>query len=301
MKKLMMFAAAMTIVSGAYAQCSDPDIDPTFLSCITTYNVKMNLRTVSGKAFKSDTIVDTGLCSDDLSVSVSGCIRVPKVPLVLDGYLIVCGCDCDALRQADTCWLFLGSKKLQSVLVTTEDSDASFAFDWIHQIGANGKSAETSWSLLTGVAEEDGEIYDGDYRSLIGRLSLVGTGFGTYNMKHDLFTSFSGGTVGWLFEPRCLLKKDCVPAGYFDCFEYFSGLTEDGDWIGPDEELFQPGAIYGTWAMKLNTKLSGRYDDEKFGVSTLLRKMFPAWAYSQYLQLNAFECLFDTSIDTGNY
>jgi len=119
MKKLMMFAAAMTIVGGAYAQCADPVLE----NCMAVYNVKMNLKTVAFKGKAQE-------CDDAI------CVRYPKVGLVLDGYLILCSCDCDGLTDADNATIFLGNKKLQSVLIND-----TFAFDWLHVLG-NGKQAE---------------------------------------------------------------------------------------------------------------------------------------------------------------
>ena len=255
MKKLMMFAAAMTIVGGAYAQCSDPD--PIDSDCMLTYNVKMNLKTVSGKAYKGTV---SNPCADDMPVSA--CIRFPKVGLALDGYLFVCGCDCDDLADTEDCFIFLGNKKLQTTLNVDE-----FGFDFVHILG-NGKSAEASWALYT----------DGDFKELIGPLQMIGTGFGTFNPKlnNGVFTSFSGATVGWIMEPICILSKDCDVADYYLC----DGTLENED----------PSILYGTWAMKLNTKFSGRKAGSN--ISALLRAAFPTWAYNQFSTSGAFDCAF---------
>jgi|GEM_PF-2019769 len=251
MKKLMMFAAAMTIVGGAYAQCSDPD--PIDRDCMLTYNVKMNLRTVTGKG--ATTVVGGSACTDgDI---VSGCIRYPRVGLVLEGYLFVCGCECDDLVEAEC--LLLGNKKLRTTL-----TDVDFAFDFIHILG-NGKSAEASWALEA----------DGDFEGLIGPLSLAGTGFGTFNPKRGVFTSFSGATVGYLEEPICIAFNDCVPAFYWLC----DGELDDAD----------PSIIYGTWGMKLNTRLSGWTPGSN--TSAVLMAAFPTWAYNQFLASGAFDCI----------
>jgi len=254
MKKLMMFAAAMTIVGGAYAQCSDPEI--ILGNCMMTYNVKMNLRTVSGKAFAGATIKDP--CGETEEIAGT-CIRYPKVGLVLEGYLFLCVCDCEALGEATECELFLGNKKLRSMLSISE-----FGFDWIHILG-NGKQAEASWGLLT----------DGDFTDQIGPLALQGTGFGAFNKKNQVFTSFSGGTTGWLLEPRCL--SSCDNASYWLC----DGLL--------DEE--EPSVIYGTWAMKLNTKLSGSKAGNNFG--SVVKLAFPTWALEQI----DFDCI---DVEEGN-
>jgi len=255
MKKLMMFAAAMTIVGGAYAQCSDPDVIDT--DCLLTYNVKMNLRTVTGKAVKGT--ISQDLCSD--GVAVAGCVRIPKVGLGLQGYLFVCDCGCEALGDSDDTLLFLGNSKLKTTLFTDE-----FEFDWMHILG-NGKSSETSWTLTT----------DGDYRDVIGPMSLWGTGFGTVGVKQGVtvFTGFSGGVVGFLAEPRCLAAgaNNCEIAGYWLC---------DGEL-----EFDDPSVIYGTWAMKLNPKLSGIKAGSNF--SAVLRKAFPGWAYAQFAEEDRFD------------
>jgi len=256
MKKLMMFAAAMTIVGGAYAQCGDPD--PIDRDCMLTYNVKMNLRTVTGRALKHVTAPD--LCGE--GTVTGGCVRFPKVALTLEGYLFVCGCECDMLEEADETWLFLGNKKLQTTLQL-----GSFEFEFLHILG-NGKSAEAAWTL---------EV-DDDNKGLIGPFDLTGTGFGTFNTKQNLYTAFSGGTVGYLYVPQCIAPgaQSCETAGYWIC---------DGSF-----EFEDASVIYGTWGMKLNTKLSGYVAGAN--TSAMLRKAFPTWAYTQFLNDGAFEPLF---------
>ena len=250
MKKLMMFAAAMTIVGGAYAQCNDPEI--ILGDCMLTYNVKMNLRTVTGKGYKA---IQQNVCKED--EVEGGCIRFPRIGLTLDGYLFYCNCDCD-LVDADC--LALGNKKLQTMLTGVD-----FAFEFIHILG-NGKSAEASWALET----------TGDAKGLIGPIELAGTGFGTFNTKNNIFTGFSGMTVGYLAEPQCIALNDCEPAFYWLC---------DGTMDNEDASI-----IYGTWGMKLNTKFSGLKPAGNIG--TLLKAAFPAWAYAQFDAMEAFDCLF---------
>lgn len=241
MKKLLMFAAAMTIVGGAYAECSDPD--PVDSNCVAVYNVKMNLKTTTGKAYSSKTYN----ASDCSELEVGGCVRFPKAGLVLEGYLIICDCTCAGMEEADEDTLFIGNKKLQSVIIPD-----SFGFDFLHILG-NGKSAETSWKLE-----------GADYTGQIGPLALTGAGFGTYSTKYNVYSSFSGAAVGTLAEPVCL--GECEAAGYWLC---------DGSF-----ETTDPSVLFGTWGMKLNTKYSGaKYASN---ITALYNALFPAWAYNQF-------------------
>jgi len=242
MKKLMMFAAAMTIVGGAYAQCSDPVLE----NCMAVYNVKMNLKTVGFKTGKLNS------CDDAM------CVRWPKVGLVLEGYMVLCSCDCDGLTDADNATLFLGNKKLQSVLLND-----TFAFDFLHVLG-NGKQAEASWTYLS----------DTDYREIIGPMQLQGTGFGTFSPKYSTYTAFSGGVTGHLLNPRC--TADC--ADFENSFYWLCDGTEDDS---------DASVIYGTWGMKVNTKATGyKYSGR---TSQVMRALMPAWAFNQFAEAGAFD------------
>ena len=220
MKKLMMFAAAMTIVGGAFAQCViQPDVE-----CAMVYNVKMNLRTVSGKT----TTVITGSASDCDLGTEAGCVRYPNFPYAVQGYLVTtdCDCTCDAISSAEA---FLWAPRLKSTLAGE--------FDWaiLHVLGKQN-TAEAAWEF---------EGID----SVLGPMTLAGAGFGSYSKTAaygvGAYSAFSGSVVGALEEPACI--ADCLFAAYWLCDDLGTALEDDA------------GIIYGTWAMKLNASASKAY------------------------------------------
>ena len=186
MKKLMMFAAAMTIVGGAFAECEIPEITGT---CALVYNVKMNLRTVYGKA-SSGQIANAATCEVD---EFTACIRYPNLKYSVQGYLFTCDCECDAITEANS---VLGGVNIKSALWVDE-----WEWELLHVLG-NQTKAEAYWTL-TGAD------------SKMGPLTLTGAGFGSYSKKSSLFTSFSGTVVGQLLEPKCVAA--CEDAYYFWC------------------------------------------------------------------------------------
>ncbi|MCL2104975.1 MAG: hypothetical protein FWH21_07990 [Kiritimatiellaeota bacterium] len=219
MKKLMMFAAAMTIVGGAFAQCT-----PTQLDCALVYNVKLNLKTSMGKVAGGSL---ASLCSP--TVTTVACIRYPNYSYVIDGYIAICECECDSL--ADNAEVFSWNTKLRSI-----DPISVWEFDTLHVIG-NQTQAETTWGM-TGTDE------------IIGDFSLTGAGFGKFKKSGvQYFTSFSGYAAGQLDQPVCLINDNCDPAGYWYCDD----LTANG--FDDSEEA----PLFGTWAIKFNAAASKRY------------------------------------------
>ncbi|MCL1921157.1 MAG: hypothetical protein FWG50_08800 [Kiritimatiellaeota bacterium] len=232
MKKLMMFAAAMTIVGGAYAAPTNGDgSDGCSLSLdcegALVYNVKMNLRTVSGKAGKTSHAISACEIGTDVT-----CIRYPNFPYQVLGYLVACDCACDAIADAEA---VLWSPRLKSTLLGE--------FDWelLHVLGTK-KQAEAFWTF------EGTDNY-------LGPMELVGAGFGSYSASFSKFfgrpyLGFSGYVVGQLAEPVCLgvaaVEDGCEPAFYWFCEDMVLDNTE-------------PSIIYGSWAMKLNTAASKKY------------------------------------------
>jgi hypothetical protein len=115
MKKLMMIAAAMTIVGGAYAQCSDP----VLTDCSLVYDFKASLKSTVGKAASGD--------CEDL------CYRA-TASKSLKGYLYACeGCDCDAFQLAT---LTAYEKKSDETFVGVPE------WDFLNAIGKKSLDAE---------------------------------------------------------------------------------------------------------------------------------------------------------------
>lgn len=141
MKKLMMIAAAMTIVGGAYAQCSDP-VEGT---CSQVYDFKASLKTTVGKAASGD-------CADL-------CYRT-KSSISLKGYLYDCDCGCDAFLTAT---LLAYDKKADEVYVGTP------VWAFLNAIGKKSTDAEG----LFDVAFAQGTFTAGGFGTFDGKLGML--------------------------------------------------------------------------------------------------------------------------------
>jgi len=223
MKKLMMFAAAMTIVGGAFAADCAPETKP----CALVYYVKMNLRTSMGKG---GTTTSGSICEP--GVTAIACVRFPNYPYVINGVIATCDCLCDSFLSADAC---LWDPKFKTPVAIDE-------WTWtIHVIG-NKRTAEAYWDLAAS------DVAVG------GAFELFGAGFGAFNGKY--YTAFSGYAAGTLDNPICQRTLgtgndaiDCASAGYWDCVE--------GNLVAPGE--LEPAPLFGTWAIRLNPTASKRY------------------------------------------
>lgn len=87
MKKLMLIAAAVTIVGGAFAQCSDPEVT----NCSLVYDFKASLKTTAGKAYSGD--------CEDLCYRATGSKS-------FKGYIYTCECECTNFMYAATYYLY---------------------------------------------------------------------------------------------------------------------------------------------------------------------------------------------------
>ena len=174
MKKLMMFAAAMTIVGGAYASaCGDPQTK----TCALVYDFKANLKTTVAKAG-----YNKGDCEDV-------CYRTPG-SVSLKGYLYSCeGCDCDTFVEGMVLDAVAGKKNADYVIF--QESPA-----WIilNLIGKTRTQVETFWAV---------ELTDGGI--------LYMAGFGKTD-KTGLITAINGSAVGYTVGPDCINTSSCSEA-----------------------------------------------------------------------------------------
>jgi len=124
MKKLMMFAAAMTIVGGAFAQCELPTASN---ECALVYTFKASVKTTVAKA-KID--------CDEI------CYR-NKGSKSLKGYLYVCSCYCED---------FMGGSLWFEDTKTDEVFEGGLGWSILSRIGKKSMDAEGFW---TGGAQGD--------------------------------------------------------------------------------------------------------------------------------------------------
>jgi len=173
MKKLMMFAAAMTIVAGAYASdCGDCDDD---CSCSLVYEFKASVKTTIAK---------------DISDSCSSSCYRKCGSAKIKGYLYYCGaCDCEALAGM----LFVAKEtKYDDYVFGNSDAGVQPTWEILNLIGKSDTDVEALWSVSD---DESG-------------WSFTAAGCGKYDEKNDRIKSISGDLVGKGPGPSCELSCD---------------------------------------------------------------------------------------------
>ena len=180
MKKLMMFAAAMTIVGGAYA--ADCEREEEDRDCALVYDFKASLKTTSGSYSTLGNVFDPDTCDRG---TVTACFRKPG-KLNWGGVLYVCECGCEGFQTA---LLDVWNKKAKTI-------DAGLAPEWeiLNLLGKKGQAVEALWSV-------EGTGWE-----------LRMGGFGKYDGRARALRikSLSGYAVGSSIAPVCELQ--CLDA-----------------------------------------------------------------------------------------
>lgn len=220
MKKLMMFAAAMTIVGGAFAECEDPVIEQGY--CAMAWDVKISVKSTAPEALKGYTI--TNPCEDPEDID-PGCYRkIGKYSY--QGLLYTCECGCDEIEDA---LFYLWEKKAKRYLVY----DGALVWDFRNVVGKKQKDAEGFFTF-------DAIIPDaGEERAV----SFTAAGFGKWDSKYNRLKSLSGQIVGQGAPPNCS-GQVCEPAAAFLCIDLTNG----------DADL--PTAFAGTFSIKYSSSKS---------------------------------------------
>lgn len=155
MKKLMMFAAAMTIVGGAFAQCGDLPDDPV-LTCALVYDVKASLKTTTAK---SDSVEQD--CQDPLTL----CYR-KLASLSAKGFIYNCGC---CLTEGSSLLIWFGKSDVAY--------DVKVSFPILNAIGKDGKDAEGILAFgsedFTMMAAGFGKVKEYTLTSLSGQIGGI--------------------------------------------------------------------------------------------------------------------------------
>ena len=187
MKKLMMFAAAMTIVGGAFADCGDTVVVTN--NCSLVYDVKISAKTTVGKFLAGSVI--SGSCGD-ASTNEAVCYRVIG-SVSLKGFYTACDCDCaTSFMQPDvTLW---NPKAKVYVSVTSWD-----------------------WDVLNVIGKKNTEV-EGAFKLTLSDAELYGAGFGKWDSKNARVTSISGNIVGTGAAPECE-TGNCDAAIAYPCGE----------------------------------------------------------------------------------
>jgi hypothetical protein len=188
MKKLMMFAAAVTIVGSAFAQCGDPDD----ADCALAYDVKLSVKTTVPDS-KAGYVLPSH-CGDPVT-NAATCIRKTGKKTI-QGFFYTCKCLCDEIENV-TSW-YLWDKKAK----VGETMPASLSF---HVIGRKKSDVEVYVTLSPG---EDGVLNDG---------TLYLAGFGKWDTKNCRVKSASGNFAGQIAPPKCNDALSCDEAAAYIC------------------------------------------------------------------------------------
>lgn len=228
MKKLM-FVAALAAVSGLYASnCTPPDVPYVEGPCAQVYQVKMSVKTTKGLA--GSTFGGATQClPGETSCFVARLTDTTK----FEGYLYDCACGCNLLKDG------LSIVMWDSVRKTQLDSPA-FTFNFMNVMGKKQADAETEWTFA-GTAKYDDERQEA--------YDLRGAGFGKYDAKKALFTTFSGnfaGTGDQSYDLKTPVSKAacaCDPSQVFECTDLSTAVTANT-------------VAFGTWTIKYNAAAS---------------------------------------------
>ena len=204
MKKLMMFAAAMTIVGGAYA--SDCDTCETDCSCSIVYEFKASVKTTAAKDLPASSACDSATCYRKCDGD--------KVK----GYMWYCGlCECDAIQAG-----------LQFAAKVHGD-DGKFA------IGSEDAGVNPTWTILNLIGKKDDQVEalwsveDADTG-----YSFTAAGCGKYDTKNARIKNISGTLVGMGPGPSCEASCDASTSAAVTLLCEVSTETEKtvlyGDW-----------------------------------------------------------------------
>jgi len=252
MKKLVVFAAAMTIVGGAYAQQNDERdpcaFDPVKGECALVYDVKISLKTTVSWAQKGKQFWDANEC--EWVPGDGSCFRKPG-KVSLKGYAVACSCDCGFLEAAE--WILWTSKwtggQKNVYIVEGESAEPTL----LNYMGKKDLDVELGFNLPVG----DGLLTFAGF----GKASKLSVkDWNRIRSKLTLMKSASGNVAGTLDGPECTAQ--CEPSKVYPC--YIPELEKKG---AAGESAT---AAFGTWSMKYNKKASLKYEN---GLSL----PFPKW------------------------
>ena len=221
MKKLMMFAAAVTIVGSAFAQCGDPEAE----DCALVYDVKLSVKTTVPDS-KAGYVLPSH-CGDPVT-NAATCFRKTGKKTI-QGFFYTCACNCDSIKDATT-W-YLWDKKAK----VGEEVGASLSFNVI----GKKKSDVEAYVILS--PDADGVLNDG------GTLYLAG--FGKWDAKNCRVKSVSGNFAGLIAPPKCNDALSCDEAAAYVC---------DGDATSGCALVAETveTVAFGTWSIKYSSSKS---------------------------------------------
>jgi len=219
MKKLMMFAAAVTIVGSAFAQCGEPEKE----DCALVYDVKLSVKTTVPDS-KAGYILPSH-CGDPVT-NAATCFRKTGKKTI-QGFFYVCECECDSLNSGTT-W-YLWDKKAK----VGEEAGASLEFNVI------GKKKSDVEAYVTLTLGDDGVLSAG---------TLYLAGFGKWDAKNCRVKSVSGNFAGQIAPPKCNDALSCDKAAAYIC----DPDSQTGGCALVADSTVETVA-FGTWSIKYSS------------------------------------------------
>ena len=251
MKKLMIAAAAVAMVGGAFAaNCSYDPVAPVIKGTAWVYNWKFTGKTTVGVATRDQVIKGSqNNCSFTPGSTIGGeVVRTPGA-LAIQGYTYTCEPECLADYSqfkditGDTAPdTFYITKPFKSAMTSS-----ALAINVGNVIGkaANQFEAEGEATFET---VEPAETY-----------KLTFAGLGKYDLKNVRVSSVSGNFAGTVETPYLIKNGVCTKAIVWNC--------DASDYIDDDMSV-----AYGTWSVKYNATASKNYYNKGAIVKV------PAWA-----------------------
>lgn len=215
MKKLVIAAAAVAMIGGAFAACQE-DTD-----CVFAFRLKLSGKSTVAFATKGNA-----------SACIEGACYRKAASFKVDGYLYgtttATAADPDQCIDA-SCGCFDDQTELNQLLWNTKSKkefEGDFAWTQLNLIGKDGKKLEAVATL--------------------GDLTLAG--FGSYDVKKGAIKSISGNFAGQVPAPQC---ETCVTVDCETTCEGTNSIVFDLCSLEENATVVTTAA-YGKWTLKPN-------------------------------------------------
>lgn len=246
MKKLMIAAATVALVGGAFAACIDQP-GPTPKNYAAVYQWQFKGKTGVG-VLVSERYTTGGGCVDKASGKSGEVIRVPG-SLAIQAYTYICDPECQLFASQ------IVNPTKQEYYETKPFATAIYYDQFInkvlssHVIGKNANQYELAGQAKFTTSETYSAGHDPDQV-----YELTFAGFGSYDNKNGIVKAVSGNFAGTQTPPKYAgivevngVRVRCPAADYWNC----QTLTYAG---APGA----PSVAYGTWSVKYNSAASNK-------------------------------------------
>ena len=246
-----MIAAAVAAISGiasAVDACA-PGAAATPTYNATVYAVKFALKTPTGEVCSSKGTASACAPGQD----ATGYVRKPST-YALQGWFANCSRVCDILKNYTKNDIAIWNAKEQLFM-----KDITYTVSILHVLSKSQRDAEIKFNLVGTMNNQD------DSSGLARKFTLDAAGFGKYDLKNNIYTSFAGnvvGTVSKVMYPKAVNTGTaaapnwvCPEAGYWLCANVASGCAG----VVKTEE----SVAYGTFSFTFNSAASTKMAQAK--------------------------------------